>query len=193
MKKLLVSAAIAASFVAPAAAQAQALPPAVIAVVDLEKVTTACTSCKNAQAALQGQVNGLKAREKALATPLQAEQKSLQTAIEALGGKEPDAALKARVQAFQTRQQQAAEEIGRQQQQIQRNQAYIQQQIQTKLGPIYQSVMARRGANVMVEVGGTLATTASVDVTNDIVTGLNAALPTIQTTAPTAAAKPQGR
>jgi outer membrane protein len=193
MKKLLVSAAIAASFVAPAVAQAQAVPPAIIAVVDLEKVTTACTSCKNAQNALQGQVNALKAREKALATPLQTEQKSLQTAIETLADKQPDAALQARVKAFQSKQQQAAEEISRQQQQIQRNQAYIQQQIQTKLGPIYQSVMAKRGANIMLEVGGTLATTSAVDVTNDIVTGLNAALPTIQTTAPAAAPRPQGR
>jgi outer membrane protein len=193
MKKLLVSAAIAASVMAPAAAQAQALPPAVVAVVDLEKVTTDCASCKNAQNALQSQVNGLKAREKTLSGPLQAEQKSLQTAVEALAGKEPDAALQARVKAFQSRQQQGAEEISRQQQQIQRNQAYIQQQIQTKLGPIYQSVMTKRGANIMVEVGSTLATSGAVDVTNEIVASLNAALPSIQTTAPAAPPKPQGR
>jgi Skp family chaperone for outer membrane proteins len=193
MRKLLVSAAIAASVMAPAAAQAQALPPATIAVVDLEKVTTDCTSCKNAQNALTAQVNALKAREKTLGTPIQAEQKSLQTAIEALGSKEPDAALRTRIQAFQSKQQSAAEEISRQQQQIQRNQAYIQQQIQTKLGPIYQSVMTKRGANIMVEVGSTLATSASVDVTNDIVASLNAALPSIQTIAPAAPAKPQGR
>jgi Skp family chaperone for outer membrane proteins len=41
MKKLLISASLAASLVLPsAAAQAQAIPGAVIAVVDLEKVTS---------------------------------------------------------------------------------------------------------------------------------------------------------
>ena len=82
--------------------------------------------------------------------------------------------------------------------QIQRNQAYINQQVRDKLGPIYQQVMQRRGANLMVEVGTTLATAASLDVSNDVLTALNAAMPSLQTTAPAQAAtpkpaQPQGR
>ena len=52
-----------------------------------------------------------------------------------------------------------------------------------------------RGANVMLEVGSTLATTTSIDVTNDVVAALNTALPSILTTAPAAPAQqqPQGR
>ena len=96
-----------------------------------------CTACKTAAAALRGQVTALQSREKALATPLQTEQKSIQAAIDALNGKEPDAALQARVKAFQTKQQAARSEIQSSQQQIQRNQRYIQKQIQDKLGPIY--------------------------------------------------------
>jgi outer membrane protein len=192
MKKLLVSAALAAAIIAPSAASAQAVPAAVIAVVDLEKVTASCNSCKTANAALTSQVNALKSREQALATPLQTEGKAIQSAIDALNGKEPDAALQARVKAFQAKQQSGSAELQRQQQQIQRNQAYIQQQIQAKLSPIYQSVMQRRGANVLMEVGS--ATTTSVDVTNDVVTALNAALPTISTNAPAQAQQqPQGR
>jgi Skp family chaperone for outer membrane proteins len=194
MKTLIISAALAASALVPAAANAQAIPAAVIAVVDLEKVTSTCTSCKNAQNALRSQVTALQNRQKALATPLETEQKAIQAAIDALKGAEPDAALQTRIRAFQTRQQQGAQEIGRQEQQIQRNQQYIQQQIATKLGPIYQQVMQRRGANVLLETGATLAASASVDVTNDVVAGLNAALPTIQTTAPAQTQKqPQGR
>jgi outer membrane protein len=195
MTKLLLSAALAAAVIAPSAANAQAVPPAVIAVVDLEKVTAACNSCKTANAALTSQVNSLKSREQALSAPLQTEGKSIQAAIDALQGKEPDAALQARVKAFQARQQSGAAELQRQQQQIQRNQAYIQQQIQAKLSPIYQSVMQRRGANVLMEVGSTLATTTSVDVTNDVVAALNTALPSISTNAPAQAQpqKPQGR
>ena len=192
MKKFLISAALAASILTPTAASAQAVPAAVIAVVDLERVSRDCTACKTASTTLQGQVNALKSREQALATPLQTEGKSIQAAIDALKGKEPDAALQARIKAFQTKQQQGAEELQRQQQQIQRNNAYVTQQIQAKLGPIYQQVMQRRGANVMMEVGSTLATAATVDVTNDVLTALNTALPSIQTTAP-AQQTPQSR
>jgi len=190
MKKLLVTAALVAATLAPSVAAAQAVPAAVIAVVDLERVTRDCTACKTASAALRSQVTSLQNREKTLAAPLQTEQKSIQAAIDALNGKEPDAALQARVKSFQTRQQQGAQEVQAQQAQIQRNQQYIQKQISDKLGPIYQSVMQRRGANVMLETGSTLATTTSIDVTNDVLAALNTSLPTMQTIAP-AAPKPQ--
>lgn len=195
MTKMLFTALLAASFVAPAAAQAQALPAAVIAVADLERVTAECTACKTAAASLRSQAQALQAREKALVDPIQAEQKSIQAAIDALKGAAPDAALQARVRAFQTRQQTAAEELQRSQTQIQRNQQYINQQIATKLGPIYQQVMQRRGATIMLERGSTLATANSVDVTNEVLAALNTAMPTIVTTAPaqTQQQQPQGR
>jgi outer membrane protein len=192
MKTLLISGALAAAVIAPSAATAQALPAAVVAVVDLDRVTAECNACKTAQAALKGQVQAYQNREQSLAAPLETEQKSIQTAIDALKGKEPDAALKTRVQSFQAKQQQAAQELSTQQQQIQRNQQYIQKQIQEKLSPIYRQVMQRRGANLLVEVGTTLATAQNVDVTNDVLAALNAALPTLVTTAPAAPA-PQGR
>ena len=192
MKTFFVTAAAAVAALTPSAASAQAVPGAVVAVVDLERVTSECNSCKTAAAALRAQVSSLQNREKTLATPLQTEGKSIQAAIDALNGKEPDAALKARVTAFQTKQQQGAQEIQAQQAQIQRNQQYIQKQITDKLGPIYQSVMQRRGANVLLETGSTLATTTNVDVTSDVLAALNTALPSIATVAPAQQA-PQGR
>ena len=192
MKTFFVSAALAAAALAPSAASAQSVPGAVIAVVDLERVTSSCNACKTAATALRAQITSLQNRQKTLAAPLQTEGKSIQTAIDALNGKEPDAALKARVQAFQTKEQQAAQELQTQQAQVQRNQQYIQKQISDKLGPIYTQVMQRRGANLLVETGATLATTQNVDVTNDVIAALNAALPTVATIAP-AAAQPQGR
>ncbi len=192
MKRLLISASLAGSLVLPSVAQAQAIPAAVVAVVDLDKVTSACNACKTAAAALRSQATALQSRQQALSTPLQTEQKSIQAAIDALNGKEPDAALKTRVQAFQAKEQQAAQELQTQQTQLQRNQQYIQKQISDKLGPIYTQVMQRRGANMMVEIGQTLASGATLDVSNDVITALNSALPSISTTAP-APAKPQGR
>jgi outer membrane protein len=192
MKTLLLSAAFAAAALAPSTASAQAIPTAVVAVVDLDRVTAECNACKTAQAALRSQLQAYQTRERTLATPIETEQKSLQTAIDALKGKEPDAALQTRIKSFQTRQQQAAQELATQQQQIKANQAYIQKQVADKLGPIYQQVMQRRGANVLVEVGSTLAAAQNVDVSNDVLAALNSALPTIVTTAP-APPQPQGR
>ena len=184
MKTLLISTSLIASALLPAAAHAQTIPAAVVAVVDLEKVQTQCTACQAASTALRSQVTALQTRGSSLAAPLQAEGKSIQAAVDALKGKEPDAALQARIKAFQTKQQQGEQELQRQQQQIQRNQAYIRQQFQAKLGPIYQQVMQKRGANVMVEQGATLANGANLDVTNDVLAALNAQLPSVQTTAP---------
>ncbi|QNP46666.1 OmpH family outer membrane protein [Sphingomonas sediminicola] len=195
MRKIAMTAAFAAMVLTPVGVSAQAIPGAVIAVVDLEKVSSECTACKAAKTALEGQVTALKSREATLAAPLKTEGQSLQAAVEALKGKEPDAALQARIKAFQTKQQQGAQEIARQTNQIQRNQAYVSQQISTKLGPIYQQVMQRRGANVMLEAGATLASGANLDVTNDVLAALNQQLPSVSTTAPAAPAQqqPQGR
>jgi len=196
MKKLLISASLAASAIVPSAAHAQAIPAAVVAVVDLDKVTSSCNACKTATATLRSQVTSLQNRQQTLAGPLQTEGKSIQDAVNALNGKEPDAALKARAQAWETKRQQAGQELERQQAQIQANSQYVQKQIADKLGPIYSQVMQRRGANIMVEIGTTLASGATLDVTNDVVTALNSALPSLQTSAPAAATprtQPQGR
>ena len=192
MKTLLVSAAFVAALVAPSAASAQAIPSAVVAVVDLDRVTSECNACRTASAALKSQVSAFESHRDSLASSLQTEQKSIQTSIDALKGKQPDAALQARVKAFQAKAQTSEQELASQQSQIQRNQQYIQKQIQDKLSPIYQQVMQRRGANLLVEVGTTLATSQNVDVTNDVLASLNSSLPTIITSAP-AQPTPQGR
>jgi len=192
MRKLLVSAAIAASILVPAAAAAQALPPAVVAVVDLEKIQATCTACKAASAALNSQANAIKARQQALATPLQTEGKAIQTALQALPqGAEPDAALQARARTWEQKRQQAAQEIAGREEQWNRNQQYVARQILAKLNPIYQQVMQKRGANILVEIGATLGSAATLDVTNDVLTALNAQLPSVVTTAPAPPARPQ--
>ncbi|MGN6058946.1 MAG: OmpH family outer membrane protein [Sphingomicrobium sp.] len=198
MKTLLISAAAITASILPSAASAQAIPGAVVAVVDLEKVTSECNACKTAAAALRSQATALQSRQTALATPLETEGKSIQAAIDALPqGKEPDAALQNRAKAWQSKRDAAAQEITRGEEQLRRNQAYINQQVRDKLGPIYQQVMQRRGANIMVETGSTLATSTSVDVSNDVLSALNAAMPTIATQAPaqttTQRQQPQGR
>jgi outer membrane protein len=195
MKRLLISLSLGASALIPAAAQAQALPAAVVAIVDVDRVQTTCNACKTAIAALNTQATAQETREKSLSAPLQTEGQSIQAAINALNGKPADAALEARAKAFQTKLNQAQEEATRGRQQLQATQQNVLRQIDEKLSPIFQQVMQRRGANVLVAQNSTLAASTSVDITNDVLTALNSALTTISTTAPAPARtnQPQGR
>jgi len=175
-------------------ALAQQVPNAQIAVVDLDRVGRECNACKTAGATLQGQVNAFNTRRQQLNTQLQPERTQLQTAVNALNGKQPDAALTGRIQAFQQKEVAAAQELEKQQNQIQRNQAYISQQINSKLAPLLQPAMQKRGANILLDSGAAIRFAPTVDITTDVLTSLNAALPSVATTAPAQpATSPQGR
>ena len=187
MNMLLKSAALASGLAFVALAQpalAQAVPASKVAVVDLDRVARECNACKTANQALQQQIQAFEARRNQLQTSLQPDAQSLETAVKALNGKQPDAALQTRIQAYQQKEQQAGQELQGQQQQIQRNQAYVGQQIQAQLQNLYKPAMQKRGANALVEVGQTLAYDPSLDITTDVLTALNGALTTINTTAP---------
>lgn len=166
----------------PAAAMAQKVPAAVIAVVDTDRILRECTACKAAQATLQGQVQALQTRQQQLAAPLQTEAQGIQTAVNALQGKQPDAALQTRIQALQTKQNSANQELGKQEQNIRSTQAHVVQQINQKLGPIVQAQLASSGATMIVDREGVLAFSPAVDITNAVLAQLNQQLPTVSVT-----------
>ena len=76
-----------------------------VAVVDLEKVTPTALPARQRKTALAGQVTALQVARSGSCCSAQDRRQSLQTAVNALKGKEPDAALQARIKAFQTKQQ----------------------------------------------------------------------------------------
>lgn len=193
MKNIFAAALLAASFAAAPAA-AQSVPAAKVAVVDLDRIGRECTACRTASAALQAQVTAFNTRRQQLAASLQPDRQALTTAVTALAGKEPDAALRARITAFQTKEGAAQQELERSQTQIQRNQAYVGQQVNAKLVPLLQPAMDRRGANVLLDSGAALRFAATVDITNDVLTALNGVLTSVATTAPAQQpTAPQGR
>lgn len=193
MKNLFAAALVAATLTAAPAA-AQSVPAAKVAVVDLDRIGRECTACRTASAALQGQVTTFNSRRQQLAASLQPDRQALQTAVTALNGREPDAALRTRIQAFQTKEAAAQQELERSQQQIQRNQAYVGQQVNAKLVPLLQPAMDRRGANVLLDSGAALRFAANVDITTDVLTALNGVLTSVSTTAPAQQPNaPQGR
>ena len=180
------------------AAPAQKLSPAVIAVVDTQRLVRDCNACKTVNTQLQQQVEQLRTRAQQLGTPLQTEEQALQTAVGALNGKEPDAALKTRITNFQTQQNNARQEIDQRQQTIERNRQYVNQQVNQKVIPIIHQVAGTRGASIVLDANDALDVSPNVDVTADVLALLNQQLTTINTVAPAApaqapAAQNQGR
>ena len=181
MKNLLVSAAVLASaFALPTAVHAQARPPVIV--VDTDNIMSTCTACTAARTQLQQKEAGLRSRAQQLRTQLETEGKPIQDAIDKLGDKAPDAALQARVKAFQQKQQQANQELETGQTSIQSTAAHVQQQIGAKIVQIVEQVRARRGALVALSKGGTLANDTSVDVTSEVLSSLNSQLPAVSVT-----------
>ena len=183
MTKFLTGSALAALALAiPAAAPAQRLSPAVVAVVDTGRIFSECTACRAAQAQLQSQLQQAQQRGQQLSQPLQTESQAIQTAINALAGKQPDAALQRRIQALQAQQNTANQELAGREQTIRSTQAHVAQQINARLTPIINQVMQTRGAALIVEKGATLAVSPSIDVTNDVLAQLNQQLPSVSIT-----------
>ena len=205
MNKIAFGAAMAAlSLALPGVAQAQRTPPAVIVVVDSDRIFRECTACRAAQTQLQGMVTSARTRTSQLGQPLQTEAQSIEQAAAALRNQSgaartaAETALQTRMQAFQQRQTTAQQEVARLEQNIQSTQQNVLRQINVRLNPIITQVMNARNANLALDTNATLARAGALDVTNDVMTALNAALPSVSVTplpqaAQPAQPQPQGR
>jgi Skp family chaperone for outer membrane proteins len=186
---------IAAAFLAASAlaapAMAQRAPATVAIVINTDRIYRDCNACRTAQTQLQSQVTALRTRQQTLETQLRPEGQAIQTAVNALAGKQPDAALQNRVKAFQQRQEQANQELQRGQQNIQSIQANVVRQINERLQPLITQVMTQKGANIAVDEGSTLAHSQATDATNDVLAALNTALPSVSLTPLPQQAQPQ--
>lgn len=191
MKTFVTGAALAASALMAPAALAQQLPPAVVAVVDTDRIFLECNACRTAQTQLQTQAQQLQQRAQQLGQPLQTEGQALQTAINALGQTgQPDQALQTRIRNFQTQEQNAQRELATRQEQVQRNIAFVRQQIGQVINQVLPTAMSARGANMAIDRGVTLAINPAVDITNDVLAQVNQRLTTINVNAPAQAQQP---
>jgi outer membrane protein len=196
MKSKFALTALALFAVAPSAALAQAAPPAVVVVIDSERIYRECNACKTAQSGLQSRINTLRTRQQTLTNQLRTESQAIETAIRALNGAQPDAALRTRANAFQKKQDDANQELARGQENIQSIQQNVLRQINARLLPAIREVMSARGANMAVDTSNLLAHAAGVDVTTPVLTSLNRTLTSVSLTplpAQTPAAQPAGR
>jgi Skp family chaperone for outer membrane proteins len=166
----------------PAAAPAQRIGPAVVAVVDTDRISQECTACRAAATQLQTQGQTLRTRAQTLQQQLQTQGQPIQTAVSALNGKQPDAALQQRITAFQTQQNNAQQELSRSEQNLRSTQLHIQQQIGARLGPIINTVAQARGANIAIDRGSALFAAPALDITNEVLAQLNQQLPSVSVT-----------
>lgn len=194
MKKLaLILAATVAAGAIPGTASAQR---AAILIVDTDRILNECTACRAASTQLQSQVQQGRTRAQQLEASLKPEAVTLEKAVQALGNKQPDAALQQRVNAFRTKQQQGATELQNRERSIQSTQQHVQQQIGTRLVQVVEQSRARRQASVVLSKGSTLASDNAIDITGEVLAALNQLLPAVSVTPlpqQQQPARPQGR
>ena len=200
MNKLAFGAALAAlSLAMPGAALAQRNAGAQILVVDVARVSSECTACRAAAAQLQTQATAFQQRQEALAQQIDTAGRPLEAAVNALAGKQPDAALQQRMQAFNNQRTAAAQEVQNRGTQLQSTEYHVNQQISDRLRAVLEQIRNSRGATVVLAKGTTWAAAPAVDITNEALTALNQQLPSVSVTPlpqaaqPAQPQRPQGR
>jgi Skp family chaperone for outer membrane proteins len=189
MKKMLFALALASAATPATVAVAQQLPPAVIVTVDRQAMIAGSAAAKAAQTELKPKADALQARLQQLSTSLQAEEKTLRDTAPQQGA--TPAAVQAwqtKARDFETRRQQADQEIQRRQQEIQVSEQWVVRQINDAAQPIISAIMRERGANIAVDEQVTIQHTAALDITKDVIARLDKALPRVSTTPPAAPA-----
>jgi Skp family chaperone for outer membrane proteins len=185
----------------PAAAPAQkankdAAPS--ILIVDAERIFDECTACRAAAAQITTQIQQAQQLASTLRQPLQTEGQAIETALRALNGRQPDAALQTRIQTFQGRENSANQQLSQREQSIRSTQAHVNQQIGARLGPIVEQIRATRRAAIVLAKQSTMANDPALEITTEVLAQLNQQLPSVAVTplpqqqAP-AQPQPQGR
>lgn len=188
--------AVAVALTAAGVAHAQQRP---ILVVDTEKVLTDCNACRTANTQLQTQQNQLQSRIQqraaALDAQLKPERDAIQKAVQALAGKQPDAALQRRAQAYEQRAQAAQNELQNIERQFQSTVAHVRQQVGQRVVLIAEQVRARRQAAIVIGKSSVMANDSAIDVTTEVLAALNQQLPAVSVTPlpQQQQAQPQGR
>jgi outer membrane protein len=168
---------------AQAKAQAQAAakaPAAVILFVDRTAVLRRSSVGKSVAAQVEELARKMESEFGPENQKLQADFQALQTdALVTTPEKRQEAIrqLEARREAFQKK-------VQERQAAIQAGQNAVRAQIEKAIGPILEKIMAERGANVLLDRGAVVLGSGDLDVTNLVITRLDAALPSAKVALP---------
>jgi outer membrane protein len=168
--------------VAPAAAFAQAVPPASIITINMDRVINESAAGKNAQVQLKAKLDAVQSRVTTLRDQFGKEEEALVKARQ--GNTMAQPAWEQKVKELNQRKATAETELRGREQDYSRSQGYVLQQINTAVNPIISQIMREKNANIALNEGATIQQVASLDVTNEVITRLNRALPTVSINAP---------
>lgn len=168
-----------------AAAQAKAqaaakAPAAVILFVDRTAVLRRSAVGKSVAAQVEELARKMESEFGPENQKLQADFQTLQTDAPVMAPEkrqETIRQLEARREAFQKK-------VQERQAAIQAGQNAVRTQIEKAIGPILEKIMAERGANVLLDRGAVVLGSGDLDVTDLVITRLDAALPSAKVTLP---------
>ncbi len=169
---------------------AQTLPPAVIVVIDMDRVFQTSAAGKQAAIELKTRADAIQARLTQLRTQYGAEE-------QALGKSQPApnatpaiiTAWQTKVKDEQARKQKDEADLAKRDQDFQASRQSVLRQINEAAQPIITAVMRERGATIALAEGATLQHSNTIDVTADIVARIDKSLPRVSTATPAAGAK----
>ncbi len=168
---------------APAAAQSKTG----IAVADLQRAVGTSAAYTTARTQMQttykAQIDAFNARKTTIDADLKTKGDAIQAALRAAGNK-PTPAIETQYQQFQQSQQTAQAELQRLGQPIGLANAYVEEQITAKLSDALKAAMAKAKVDLVLSPEATVSYQPTVDITQSVVTELNALVPSVGITPP---------
>lgn len=168
---------------APAAAQSKTG----IAVADLQRAVATSSAYTTARTQIQttykAQIDSFTARKNAIDADLKAKGAALETAMKAAGNK-PTPAIQTQYEAYQKAGQNGQAELQRMGQPIALANAYVEEQISAKLSDALKSAMTKAKVDLILAPDATVSYQPTVDITQQVVTELNALVPSVGITPP---------
>ncbi|WP_313805360.1 OmpH family outer membrane protein [Sphingobium sp.] len=162
----------------PAAAQSKTG----IAVVDLQRAVATSAAYSTARSQIQttykAQIDSFTARKNAIDADLKAKGTALEAAMKAAGNK-PTPAIQTQYEAYQKAGQDGQAELQRLGQPIALANAYVEEQISAKLSDALKSAMTKAKVDLILSPDATVSYQPTVDITQSVVTELNALVPSV--------------
>jgi outer membrane protein len=163
-----------------------------VLVVNVGRVFEESAAGKAAIAQLRPQVDQLTQRQRSYQEQFQREERAIQqSAAQNQPGKAPAtpiATLQQRARDLQQREQTANTELQGRQQALQASDNSVRRQILEGMTPIVNALLKEHNASVAIPTSVALGNVAGVDVTTDVISRLDRALPRVSTTPPAAPA-----
>ena len=185
MKIISKTAIVLAALLGSSATLAQALPPPVVIIVDMDQVINGSAAGKAAAADLKTRADAIQARLASLRTQFGTEGEALQKAQPAqTAAPAAITAWQTKARDLQNRQQAAEADLQKRDRDFQASRQLVLKQINDAAQPVITAVMRERNATIVLAEGATLQHSAAIDVTADVLARLDKALPRVNTTAP---------